>query len=269
MTLREIKATGDGSAAGWRESNEAPPALPRGCALFLDFDGTLVHLEDHPSLVRADEALHALLGTLGVAMAGAVALVSGRTIAELDALLVPARLAIAGQHGAERRSVDGTMHYHAPLSPRFEEAALALRRLVAAHPQLLLEEKGASLALHYRARPSLGPLVEQEARRVLRSLGEGFALQAGKFVVELKPSGKDKGTAITEFMAEAPFAGRLPVFVGDDLTDELGFEVVNRLGGHTVKVGSGITKARWRLRDADAVRGWLADGTRESGPAPA
>ena len=127
-----------------------------------------------------------------------------------------------------------------------------------ANPGLLLEEKGASLALHYRSAPSLAGLAEREVRQVVVELGDDFELQSGKLVFEVKPSGKDKGTAIDEFMAEAPFAGRRPVFVGDDLTDELGFERVNRIGGDSVKVGPGPTRARWRLENADAVRAWLA-----------
>jgi trehalose 6-phosphate phosphatase len=95
-------------------------------------------------------------------------------------------------------------------------------------------------------------------RTLAAELGDAFELQTGKFVMELKPSGKDKGSAIAEFAAEAPFAGRRPIFIGDDLTDEPGFEVVNQLGGHSVKVGRGISRARWHLFDAAAVRRWLS-----------
>jgi trehalose 6-phosphate phosphatase len=115
-----------------------------------------------------------------------------------------------------------------------------------------------TLALHYRRAPELREVAERAMRALAGSLGDAFELQAGKFVFELKPSGKDKGSAIAEFMREAPFSGRLPVFIGDDLTDEHGFDVVNRLGGHSVKVGPGPSRARWRLEDASAVREWLA-----------
>jgi trehalose 6-phosphate phosphatase len=102
-------------------------------------------------------------------------------------------------------------------------------------------------------------------RAIAAALGDAFELQTGKFVVEVKPSGKDKGDAIAEFMAEPPFAGRQPVFLGDDLTDERGFEIVNRLGGHSIKVGPGITRARLRLFDARAVLRWLEENLARPG----
>ena len=237
---------------------EAMPPFPEHAAVFLDIDGTLVPHVERPDAVRIDASLFALLERLGRAAGGALALISGRSIADIDALFSPARFAIAGQHGAERRSADGSLHFHAPLGSRLQGPAEHLRRLVGANPGLLLEEKGASLALHYRSAPSLAGLAEREVRQVVVELGDDFELQSGKLVFEVKPSGKDKGTAIDEFMAEAPFAGRRPVFVGDDLTDELGFERVNRIGGDSVKVGPGPTRARWRLENADAVRAWLA-----------
>ena len=256
-TIPAMEATRDADKAQPAVAEPGVPALP-AAAVFLDIDGTLVRHADNPGAVLIDDGLRALLGALNDAACGALALISGRAIADVDALFFPTRFAVAGQHGAERRSIDGTLHYHAPLASRLLAPALELRRLVQAHPGLLLEEKGASLALHYRGAPALAGLVEGEVRRVVAALGDEFELQAGKFVFEVKPSGKDKGTAIAEFMAEAPFAGRLPVFLGDDLTDEFGFDLVNRLGGHSVKVGPGPTRARWRLDNADAVRGWLA-----------
>lgn len=233
--------------------------LPARAAVFLDVDGTLVHFADRPDAVQIDAALCELLERIREATGGALALISGRSIDDIDALFSPARFTAAGQHGAERRSADGTMHFHAPLAPRLEAHADTLRRLAQAHEGLLLERKGTSLALHYRNAPAAAELAEREVRRIVHALGDDFELQAGKFVLEVKPSGRDKGTAIAEFMAEAPFAGRTPVFVGDDLTDELGFELVNGIGGDSVKVGTGPTRARWRLGNADDVRRWLAD----------
>ncbi|HEX4942994.1 MAG TPA: trehalose-phosphatase [Usitatibacteraceae bacterium] len=233
--------------------------MPAHAAMFLDIDGTLVHYADRPDAVHIDHALCALLERLRDVAGGALALISGRSIADIDALFAPLRFAAAGQHGAERRSADGAMHYHLPLAPRLNAQAAILRRLALEHPGLLLEEKGVSLALHYRGDPSAAALVEREARRVADALGDDFELQSGKHVCEVKPSGKNKGTAIAEFMAEVPFTGRPPVFVGDDLTDELGFELVNRIGGHSVKVGPGPTRAHWRLGNADEVRLWLSD----------
>jgi trehalose 6-phosphate phosphatase len=252
-----------GSAPG--QPRTGAPALPRSTALFLDIDGTLVGHADRPGDVRIDAPLRDLVGRLRRATGGALALISGRSIADIDALFSPSRFALAGQHGAERRSADGSFHRHAPLAARLRAPAEELGRLLRAHPGLLLEDKGESLALHYRGNPPLAGLVEGAARRVVDGLGDAFELQPGKFVLEVKPSGKDKGTAIAEFMAEAPFAGRVPVFVGDDLTDELGFEWVNLRGGHSVKVGAGPTRAQWRLADAAAVRRWLSRFAAEAG----
>ncbi len=235
------------------------PALAPSMALFLDIDGTLVHLAEHPDAIRIEARLRTLLERVRGLNGGALALISGRSIDSVDALFAPSRFAIAGQHGVERRSVDGTLHRHAPVLHRLHEAAAEMRALAARHPGLLLEEKGASLALHYRAQPALGEWVAQECRRLLAFLGDDFGLQSGKFVWEIKPNGKDKGTAIAEFLAEPPFVQRLPVFVGDDDTDEYGFDLANQRGGVSVKVGAGPTRALWRLRDADAVGQWLAD----------
>lgn len=234
------------------------PALTAGTALFLDIDGTLVRHARTPAGVRIDAPLLALLVRLGPVTCGAIALISGRSIADIDSLFAPHRFPAAGQHGAERRAADGTMHVHEVPARRLAGPAATLRQLARDHPKLLLEEKGASLALHFRNDPGLAPLVGREMERQLEALGEDFELLPGKFVLELKPSGRDKGTAIGAFLAESPFAGSQPVFVGDDLTDEFGFELVNRSGGHSVKVGAGPTHARWRLPDAEAVRYWLA-----------
>ena len=133
-----------------------------------------------------------------------------------------------------------------------------LNQIVAKHSALVLEDKGMNFALHYRAAPDLGLELHETLGRLAAELGDDFELQSGKMVLEIKPRGKDKGTAIAEFCNETPFKGRLPVFIGDDLTDELGFELINRLGGCSIKVGKGISAARWRLPSASAVRAWLS-----------
>ncbi|MFZ1908346.1 MAG: trehalose-phosphatase, partial [Burkholderiales bacterium] len=153
----------------------------------------------------------------------------------------------------------GRMHRHDFSEAPVRQAAMRLAAFAAGHPGLLLEDKGYSLALHYR----LAPQLEGEARalvgEVLAELGAGFELQRGKMVLELRPGGRDKGSAIAEFMAEAPFRSRTPVFIGDDLTDELGFGVVNGMGGISIKVGEGPSQARWRIADAQEVRAWLGE----------
>jgi trehalose 6-phosphate phosphatase len=234
------------------------PPFATDWAFFLDIDGTLLEFAARPQEVRVGADLLDLLERLRAASGGAVALVSGRSVEDIDKLFAPLAFAAAGQHGTERRSADGTIRQHTPPLEDLGRAAGDIVRLTAAHAGLVFENKGMTLALHYRLAPTLRPLAEREMRSIAAGLGDRFELQTGKFVVEIKPSGKDKGSAIAEFAGEAPFAGRRPVFVGDDLTDEPGFEVVNRIGGHSVKVGQGITRARWHLFDAAAVRHWLA-----------
>ena len=234
------------------------PPFAADWAFFLDIDGTLLEYAPHPQQVRVEQELLDMLAQLRAAAGGAVALISGRSVDDIDQLFAPLSFPAAGQHGTERRAADGTVRRHAPPIERLGRAAADLVRLTAAHSGLVFENKGMALALHYRLAPALRSLAEREMRAIAAGLGDAFELQTGKFVVEIKPSGKDKGSAIAEFAAEAPFAGRRPVFIGDDLTDEPGFDLVNRIGGHSVKVGHGITRARWHLFDAAAVRRWLA-----------
>ena len=233
------------------------PAFSPDWAIFLDIDGTLLEHVERPDAVRPDPALSKLLIELHEATGGALALISGRPVAELDALFAPLRFPTAGQHGIERRDADRKVHQHTfPVEP-LRRAARQLGEFAARHAGLLLEDKGHSLALHFRLAPELAGIAREALANALATLGPEFEMQAGKLVFEIKPGGRDKGTAIEEFMAEVPFAGRLPVFVGDDTSDEYGFANVNRMGGHTIKVGPGPSTARWRVADAAAVRKWL------------
>jgi trehalose 6-phosphate phosphatase len=233
------------------------PAPLSSWAYFFDIDGTLVDIAPSPSEIVLEWELHALVLQLYDATGGALALISGRSIADVDSIFAGNDLPIAGQHGLERRSRSGRITRHDIMSEKLDFARTRLAEAIARHPELLLEDKGLSLALHYRAAPSLASFAHRAMRAVVAAIGAEFALQAGKRVVELKPSGKDKGEALREFMREEPFLGRTPVFVGDDATDEYGFVVANALGGHSIKVGGGPTSARWRLADVRAVRAWL------------
>ena len=233
-----------------------PPPLGRDCALFLDIDGTLAELAQAPDAVRIDAELVALLPRLRDELGGALALVTGRGITGADRLFPGIALPIAGQHGCERRDAAGAIHLHAPVRKTQARLRALLKRLAKRHPQLQLEDKGAALALHYRSSPQLASHVHRTLRRWLAP-DEGYALQPGKMLLEVRPEGRDKGTAIDDFMAEAPFAGRVPVFVGDDRTDEHGFEAVARRGGWGVKVGRGRTSAPYRLSNVATVRCWL------------
>jgi trehalose 6-phosphate phosphatase len=233
-----------------------PPAARCDWAYFFDVDGTLVDFADTPAAVRVSEHLRDLLRELYQCSGGAVALMTGRPIIEIDALFPGVRLPVAGQHGAERRDAAGRATRHEPT----QDLTPVRRRLAQAifdKPGLLLEDKGLSLALHYRRIPGLAGFVHQTMEALLPDLQGDYCLQQGKTVVELKPTGKDKGRAVLEFMDEAPFAGRTPVFVGDDATDEFGFVTVNELGGLSIKVGVGVTAARWRLDNVKAVQQWL------------
>ena len=188
---------------------------------------------------------------------GAVALITGRSIEDVDRLFGGAPLPIAGQHGLERRDGRGVRTADERGVEGLEIARRRLTDVADAFDGLLMEDKGRSLALHYRAAPQLESYVLDSVRSLGEDLGDEYMIQLGKCVVELRPAGADKGEAIRAFMREAPFAGRTPVFIGDDVTDEHGFAVVNELGGYAVKVGEGATIARWRLPDVRAVERWL------------
>jgi trehalose 6-phosphate phosphatase len=244
-----------------RTRSPSPPRPRLEWAYFFDLDGTLVDFAPTPGSVRVSEDLRLLLERLYRATGGAVALMSGRAIVEIDRLFPRAHVPVAGQHGLERRTARGAIRRHAMPTRRFERVRRRMADAVQGKKGLLLEDKGLSLALHYRRAPRLGAYAHRLARSMLSLLGgrRQFCIQRGKYVVEMRPAGKDKGASILEFMKERPFRGRTAVFVGDDATDEYGFTTVNRLGGYSIKVGGGRSAARWRLPHVRAVRAWLAE----------
>jgi trehalose 6-phosphate phosphatase len=233
------------------------PPYSRDWAFFLDLDGTLLEIAETPEAVGLDSDEKLLVENLRMKTGGAVAVISGRALARIDELLSPLKLPAAGQHGVERRDAQGVRHRHRFPANVLRPVAVGIRSFAAQHQGLVFEDKGASVALHYRKAPQLAGAVQAAVRRAAEPLGEAVEVQDGKMVVELKPAGCDKGKAIAQFMQEAPFAGRVPVFLGDDVTDEYGFRVVNAMGGHTVKVGEGASAARWRLDSPAAARAWL------------
>lgn len=224
------------------------------CALFLDFDGTLVDLAPRPDRVVVPPELKMALATLQKRLGGRLAVISGRPIAELDAFLAPLVLPAAGVHGMERRGADGVTH-RLPPPPLDEVRAVALG-LAARHPALWVEEKHGALALHYRQAPALGSLC-REALAAAVNAQPGLLLMPGKMIVEVKTAGVDKGTAIRDFLAEPPFSGHLPLFAGDDTTDEAGFAHVQEAGGEGLKIGPGPSLATHRLPTAAALRAAL------------
>jgi len=232
-----------------------------GCAYFLDIDGTLVDFADAPARVRLDQALPGLVETLYQSSVGGVALITGRSLDSIDRLFPLRQLPAAGQHGLERRAADGHVTRHPGPVRALDGARRVLAGVASRHPGLLVEDKELSIALHYRRSPRLASYAHRVMRLLRVALGDQYCLQRGKRVVELAPAGRDKGAAIASFMLEPPFAGRRPLFIGDDVTDEYGFAMVNQLGGYAIKVGPGRTKAGWRLPDVAAVLAWLTSGT--------
>ncbi len=188
-----------------------------------------------------------------------MALISGRAITDLDRLFAPLCLPAAGQHGAEYRSADWRLHEEHTHREVIKAALARLHEFAAAHPGLLLEDKGLCLALHYRQAPDLETAAIRWVTQLIDEFNRTVELQHGKMVLEIKPIGITKGHAIAKLMTSLPFLGRTPVFIGDDLTDEDGFQVVNAAAGCSIKVGPGATCARYRLSDSEAVRRWLND----------
>jgi trehalose 6-phosphate phosphatase len=236
-----------------------PPPLRRDQALFLDFDGTLVEIASAPSLVRVPAELPHLLGELADRLGGAVAVVSGRALDELARMLAPFAGGIAGDHGLERRYGDGNVT-RCLTHPELDCFRPLAADFATRHDGVLLEDKGASLALHYRAVPSLAASCHALIQEAAQASNGALAVVAGKMVIELMPRSGGKGRAIVEFLADTPFRGRLPVFIGDDTTDEDGFAAVNQLGGVSVHVGGGATIARHNLATVGDVWAWLARG---------
>ncbi|XBS68395.1 trehalose-phosphatase [Acerihabitans sp. KWT182] len=219
-------------------------------------DGTLAGIETRPEWVSIPDEVKQALAELLSLTQGAVALVSGRSLDELDALCAPLIFPAAGVHGAERRDAAGQVHRIELSQALLSALGAELRQAIAAYPGCHVEEKGIAYALHYRQGEKFAEDILALAEMFTHRYPE-LSLQAGKCVVELKPRGVDKGGAISAFMREAPFVGRTPLFIGDDLTDEAGFYQVNALGGVSIKVGSGETAARYRLDDVGKVHQWL------------
>jgi trehalose 6-phosphate phosphatase len=240
-----------------------PPVTPTKPAMFLDLDGVLAPLAPTPDAVGPDARRTEVLTRLTERLDGRVAIVSGRTLNEIDRISDGAARAASGVHGLQRRRGDGTFANQTP-DPAIRQAVAAFDAFAADRPGVLVEDKVLSAGLHYRQAPG----ASEDAVALATSLAQatGLALQPGSMVLELKTPGTDKGVAVTAFMAEAPFNGATPIMVGDDLTDEHGFEAAEALGGFGVLVGpERPTAARYRLDDVVDVLDWLDQI--EGGPA--
>lgn len=230
-----------------------------GWALFLDVDGTLVDIAETPQGVRVPESLKSLLVTTSMQLEGALALVSGRSLDDIDRLFDPLRLCASAGHGSERRDASGCVERPLPRVQELDGARQELAEFVRRHPGLLLEDKRYALAVHFRRAPHLSADVQAELKRVCERLGPRYALQPGKCVFELRPAEWTKGRSIEAFMQQAPFTGRVPIFVGDDVSDESGFAAVNQAGGISIRVGQEhTTLAQYRMHGVRDVLGWLA-----------
>ena len=205
-------------------------------AIFLDVDGTLLDIAPRPDAITVPDGLLEDLRLLSARVGGALALVSGRNLALLKRLFPDLPCSLAGLHGVEIEFSDGTSF----AIPRSDELDAAVRTLVLAAaqwPGVVVEDKGAAFAAHYRLAPRFADSVEAQMSRIAERLGDKVVVQKGKSVVEIRPSGHDKGSALKALMASTPFAGRRPLAVGDDLTDEMMFEAPNALGGLSGRVG--------------------------------
>lgn len=238
-------------------SSSAPPFLSASAALFLDFDGTLVPMAPRPQDVQVPRWVVPALESLSRQLDGALAIVSGRPLAQLDAFLAPLVLPAAGAHGAEWRGPSGEIARKLSVPPaNVVESARKLAR----HDGLILEAKPSGLALHYRARPELEATCRDTLVAALAAepgADTQWGWLQGHFVFELKQRAVSKGRAVDTFLQEIPFAGRQPIFVGDDQTDEDGMAAAQAAGGFGVRVGGGDSQARYRLADVAAVGEWL------------
>lgn len=242
-----------------------PPPLFASDALFLDFDGTLVEIAATPDAVEIPPDLYPQLNQLLEKLDGALAIVSGRSLTSIDEKLSPLRLPGSGLHGAEWRIHSYDDIERLPTAS-LQHVAKALHHQFDEDPRVLIEDKGVTIALHFRNAPER----EADCIRAMQSVAvrENAEVILGKMVVELRPSGIDKGRGIRHLLEHPPFHNRRAVFIGDDVTDEDGFSAVNAINGITIKVGEGPSVAHHGLADAAAVRAWLQQSPNGSEASP-
>ncbi|MDE2239388.1 MAG: trehalose-phosphatase [Rhodospirillales bacterium] len=233
------------------------PALSRDCALFLDIDGTLIDFSLSPSGVIVPRGLPALLQSLKLRLGGALALLSGRKLTDIEAMFGPG-FAVGAEHGALLRDAEGLVVAETRPNPALAALVAPLREAVAARSGTLLEEKRFGLTLHWRAAPAMAGELTALAGQLASPYPELMLLPAHS-ALEIRPGGTDKGAALETFMCQPPFKGRRPVFIGDDVTDEPAIARANEMGGlglHVARDFDGATQA---------VRDWLAEGLRQKG----
>lgn len=227
-------------------------------ALFLDIDGTLLEIVDRPESVVVPPGLPVIIERVARCLGGAVALVSGRSIGDIDRLLAPLNLPASGQHGSEMRMLGGgpviaRQTQSIPLGLRMKIAEVA-----AAIPGVQVEDKGQTIAVHYRRAPHVSYILKPRLMSLVAASGMDLLLIHGRKVLEVRDARISKGTAVRDFMRLPPFVGRTPVFIGDDISDEDGFVAVESLGGTALPVGRIHKPRRETAFDSPAdVRAWL------------
>jgi trehalose 6-phosphate phosphatase len=233
------------------------------CALFLDFDGTLVDIAERPDEVVVEPGLPEVLVRLQERLGGALAIISGRPIAFLDGRFRPRHFDAAGLHGLEHRIAGQLFLCDPDDHPLLRDMVERLEQIVSDKPGVLIEDKGCSVAIHWRLAPQEKDFALATAHAAVEALGSDYRVQHGKAVAEILPSAAGKGKVIERFLHHSPYQGRRPIFIGDDLTDENGFKAVNALGGLSVRIGAGETVARERLGSPSDLRKSLTEWAQE------
>jgi trehalose 6-phosphate phosphatase len=227
-------------------------------AILLDVDGTLLDIAPKPHDVLVSPELRRMLTQLAHRLGGALGLISGRSLADIDYIFDPLRLAAVGGHGAEIRTSPDATPYRmqtSPLDPALKQRFVEIGQL---DPGIIIEDKDYSLAIHYRLAPQMGGAVIKSVAAICEKYGcDGLSILPGKSVIEIKPRGFDKGSGLQELMSFAPFAGRTPIFVGDDVTDEAAFAMLPRFSGIGVSVGGIVPGATFNFDGPKDVRLWL------------
>jgi trehalose 6-phosphate phosphatase len=235
-------------------------------AILLDIDGTLLDIAPTPHEVHVSDNLRIMLVRLADRLGGALGLISGRSLADIDVIFEPLQLPAVGGHGAEIRPGSAAAPYRMQLSPLDPALKLRFTEIGLLDPGIIIEDKDYSLAIHYRLAPQFGGAVIKSVAAICEKFGcDGLSILPGKSVIEIKPRGFDKGSGLQELMAYPPFAGRKPVFVGDDVTDEAAFAMLPRFSGIGVSVGGIVPGASFNFDGPKDVRLWLQNLSIDTG----
>lgn len=254
VSTRQDLLPPDGASA----ASALKPRLDR-CALLLDIDGTLLDLAPTPREVFVPEGLAMTLDRLVAKTSGALALVSGRSLNDIDRIFAPARFPAVGGHGAEMRLSGGSEAVAAHAPPMDQELKRRLASIAKLNPGILLEDKGYSLALHYRLAPDAEQAIYRAVSLIRADLPDtAIEVLPGKCVCEIKPSGFSKASGVIELMNHLPFKGRQPIFIGDDVTDESVFAIMPGFGGVAISVGRPAPGVAHQFGRPEEVRAWLA-----------